>query len=56
MRWLVAMVLAMMVVAATGQVPADATVSGEDGLVAFVSDRSGVDQVYVVETDGSGLR
>ena len=56
MRWLVAMVLAMMVVAAAGHVPAEATVSGEDGLIAFVSDRSGVNQVYVIEVDGSGLR
>jgi hypothetical protein len=46
MRWLVALVLAlMMVVVAMGHVPAAATVSGEDGLIAFVSDRSGVSQV-----------
>ena len=35
--------------------PVSATFPGENGKIAFVSDRSGNDEIYVMEPDGSGL-
>ena len=34
-------------------VPAVATVSGDNGVIAFVSDETGVDQIYTIAPDGS---
>ena len=36
--------------------PVSATVSGEDGRIAYVSSVSGSDQIYVIDTDGSNLK
>ena len=46
---------AAIAVVLVGAVPAGGTVSGDDGVIAFVSDESGVDQIYSIEWDGSGL-
>jgi TolB protein len=35
--------------------PVSATFPGKNGKIAFVSDRSGNDEIYVMEPDGSGL-
>ena len=35
--------------------PVSATFPGKNGKIAFVSDRSGNDEIYVMESDGSGL-
>jgi WD40-like Beta Propeller Repeat len=38
-----------------GAIPATATVSGQDGKIAFVTDRDGNLEIYVMGSDGSGL-
>jgi hypothetical protein len=38
---------------AASAVPAMATVSGDNGVIAFVSDETGVDQIYTIAPDGS---
>jgi hypothetical protein len=57
MRWFLAMAVGVSfaVLTMVWVSPVGATVSGEDGRIAFVSDISGADQIYVVNSDGSGL-
>ena len=57
MRWFLITVVVVSVTA-TSVVSApsvDATVSGEDGRLAFVSDVSGVDQIYLFDRDSSSV-
>jgi Tol biopolymer transport system component len=58
MRWFVVMVVGVSAAASTlvWVSPAAATLSGEEGLIAFVSDRDGNDEIYVMEADGSNQR
>jgi hypothetical protein len=58
MRWLRIAVVVVFVAATTVVLApsAEATVSGEDGRIAFVSDVSGVDQIYLFDRHGSGVR
>ncbi len=57
MRWFLVIVVGVSfaVLTTVWVSPVEATVSGEDGRIAFVSDISGADQIYVVNSDGSGL-
>jgi Tol biopolymer transport system component len=55
MRWFLVMVVGVSFAASTmvWVSPAEATLSGEEGLIAYVSDRDGNDEIYVMEPDGS---
>jgi dipeptidyl aminopeptidase/acylaminoacyl peptidase len=57
MRWCVGIVVAVSVTALTllWVSPVGATVPGENGLIAFASDRDGDLEIYVVKPDGTGL-
>jgi Tol biopolymer transport system component len=55
MRWFLVMVGGVFVAVATivWVSPVGATLSGDEGLIAFVSDRDGNHEIYVMEPDGS---
>ncbi|MEY2569559.1 MAG: hypothetical protein QOE35_4088 [Actinomycetota bacterium] len=44
----------MLSVLVAAEVPVDATALGLNGLIAFASDRTGIDQIFVMQPDGSG--
>ena len=46
-------VLAILAVLLANPAPSGAVVSGTNGRIAFVSDRSGTRQIYVMRSDGS---
>lgn len=51
--WMGSLLAVAVVVAAADE--ADAVVSGENGRIAFVSDRDGNDEIYLMDADGTNL-
>lgn len=57
MRWFLVMVVGVSfaVVTIVWVSPVEATVSGDNGLIAFASDRTGDREIYTIRVDGTGL-